>query len=148
MLPKRWKPEDLPQAVQRSKSWTELFKALGLKRTGGHQVRRWIVKLGLITSHFTGEWQPQHKLADAEVFCENSAHLSAAKRRFYSRTPDICMLCGQSPMWNGQALKFEVDHENGNKRDCRWENLRKVCPNCHSQTDTYCGRNRTKAHGA
>lgn len=146
--PKKWKVDDLPTAVQRSKSWTDLFIALGLKRSGGDQVRRWIVKLGLSTAHFTGEWQSQHKFSDAEVFCLNTSHPYAATRRFYSRTPDVCMLCGQTDVWNGQPLKLEIDHVNGNKKDCRWENLRKVCPNCHSQTDTYCGRNRTKAHGA
>jgi hypothetical protein len=142
--PKKWKVEDLPAAVQQSKSWTELQKMLGLKRSGAAQVRRWIQKLNLSIAHFTNEWQPQHVLSEEEVFCENSKHPWRAKQRFYKRTPEQCMLCPQGSTWNGQALRFQIDHQNGNKHDCRWDNLRKVCPNCHSQTDTFCGRNRVK----
>lgn len=146
--PKKWKVADLPAAVQKSKSWTDLFIVLGLKRSGGGQVRRWIEKLGLSTKHFTGAWQSKYVLSDDEVFCVDSKHRWRAKDRFYERTPNQCMLCSQGPLWNGQSLRFQIDHKNGNKHDCRWENLRKICPNCHTQTETFCGRNRVKAHGA
>ncbi len=44
--------------------------------------------------------------------------------------------------WNGKELICELDHINGNPKDHRLENLRILCPNCHSQTDTFCGRNK------
>lgn len=83
---------------------------------------------------------PVH-IPDDLVFVINSVHSSIAKVRFYSRTPDICAKCGQGPIWQGQPLRFHVDHKNGDSKDDRWENLEKLCPNCHSQTDTYAGRN-------
>jgi len=146
--PQLWNPEDLSEAVKASKSWTQLFALLGLKRTGGNQApRRWIKRLGLSTEHFDAEWMPHHKTSDEEVFCEKSRHYHIAKRRFYARTPNICMVCGQDKTHNGRPLRFQVDHKNGNSTDCRWANLQKVCPNCHTQTDTYAGRNRVRMDG-
>lgn len=55
-----------------------------------------------------------------------------------------CSCCGQLPEWNGKPLQLQVDHVNGNPKDNKIENLRVLCPNCHSQTDTWSGRNITK----
>ena len=44
--------------------------------------------------------------------------------------------------WLGKSLSLQIDHINGHNNDHRLENLRLLCPNCHSQTDTYCGRNK------
>lgn len=49
--------------------------------------------------------------------------------------------CGISE-WNGRQLNCQLDHINGNPKDHRLENLRILCPNCHAQTDTYCGKNK------
>jgi DNA-binding CsgD family transcriptional regulator len=40
---------------------------------------------------------------------------------------------------------LQIDHQNGDHADNRKENLRELCPNCHSQTDTYCGKNKKVA---
>lgn len=47
-----------------------------------------------------------------------------------------CEECGCSE-WNGKQLNCELDHINGNSSDHRLKNLRIICPNCHSQTETY-----------
>jgi len=145
--PKKWKLEDLPLAVRQAKSWTGACLALGLKANNGANLKKWVVQLGLSTDHFTGEWRSRRKLSDAEVFCQDSKHVWAAKNRFYKQTPDTCMLCGQGTIWNGRPLRFQIDHKNGDGGDCRRENLQKICPNCHTQTDTYCGRNRVATDG-
>lgn len=51
-----------------------------------------------------------------------------------------CAVCGLT-RWRGQPLSLHLDHINGDTNDNRLKNLRLLCPNCHSQTDTYCGRN-------
>jgi hypothetical protein len=50
--------------------------------------------------------------------------------------------------WNGQPLKLQLDHINGINDDNRLENLRFICPNCHSQTITYAGKNTKGVRGS
>lgn len=52
-----------------------------------------------------------------------------------------CGVCGITD-WNGNPLAMELDHIDGNCHNHRLENLRMICPNCHAQTDTYCGKNK------
>lgn len=47
-----------------------------------------------------------------------------------------CEVCGTSS-WCGQPIKCELHHVNGDRTDHRLENLQIICPNCHSQTDTF-----------
>jgi uncharacterized protein YlaI len=51
----------------------------------------------------------------------------------------VCEICSLSE-WNDKPLKLHLDHINGKNIDNRLENLRFLCPNCHSQTETYCGK--------
>jgi 5-methylcytosine-specific restriction endonuclease McrA len=57
---------------------------------------------------------------------------------------NICMICGLRE-WRGKTLSMHLDHVNGRKNDHRLENLRMLCPNCHSQTETYGGRNKRRS---
>lgn len=51
-----------------------------------------------------------------------------------------CENCGQDNNWNGNFLSLHMDHINGNNKDNRLENLKILCPNCHSQTPTFSGK--------
>lgn len=51
-----------------------------------------------------------------------------------------CMCC-QNTTWNGQPIPLELDHIDGVRDNHLESNLRLLCPNCHAQTETYCGKN-------
>lgn len=83
-----------------------------------------------------------------EVFKENSSYSRAfAKRQILRRNliEEKCQSCGLGKEWNYSSLTLQLDHINGKNKDHRIENLRFLCPNCHSQTHTYCGK-ATKIH--
>lgn len=50
---------------------------------------------------------------------------------------DFCFECGQEGMWNGKKLRLQLDHIDGNSDNNSLDNLRILCPNCHTQTETY-----------
>ena len=92
---------------------------------------------------FDNQWR---KHEEEDLFVENSSVCpSTIRRRLKNiKAPNACDVCNMPPIWNGQPLKLQLDHINGNKKDNRVLNLRWICPNCHSQTDTYTGKNRYK----
>ncbi len=59
--------------------------------------------------------------------------------------PKRCALCDNDGIWHGRPIPLEVDHIDGDWRNNRVENLRLLCPNCHSVTDTYRGRGKGRA---
>jgi len=67
---------------------------------------------------------------------------STIKRRLLDAgiLKNVCDECALTE-WRGRALQMHIDHINGVSNDNRLENLRMLCPNCHSQTPTYGGRN-------
>ena len=50
--------------------------------------------------------------------------------------------------WNGRKLTLQVDHIDGNPGDDRPENVRLICPNCHSQTEFLGGANKGRGRAA
>jgi len=82
----------------------------------------------------------------SNVFVENGMHGNSVINRIikdYDIIPyDKCWLCGLSEWINGKLI-LEIDHINGISNDHRIENLRFLCPNCHSQTETFRSKNIT-----
>lgn len=52
-----------------------------------------------------------------------------------------CDKCGNKGFWEGERLSLQLDHINGDSYDHRLDNLRILCPNCHSQTPTFGSKN-------
>ena len=153
----RYTEEVLQEAVAASVSVAGVLRYLGVAQTGGGHahISRTIKRMGIDTSHFTGQgWrrgrrfpqqlEPSHWL---RVLPPGSPRISGDRlRKALLRTgrPYVCVMCGNSGTWLLRPMTLHVDHINGDYLDCRPENLRFLCPNCHSQTPTYAGRNMGK----
>lgn len=137
--------EQLSEAVKKACSVMEVLRILGIKQAGGshsHYKRR-IVKLGLDMTHFTGQASNKGKVSNQRLSKEEILILRSDGRRqasfrltralLESNIEHKCSKCGQGPEWMGNPLTLDVDHINENWLDDRLENLRFLCPNCHSQ---------------
>ena len=62
------------------------------------------------------------------------------KRKVFLEQGSCCNGC-KIKNWRGKPLSFELEHKDGNKLNNKRENLEVLCPNCHSQTSTWRGRN-------
>lgn len=153
MRQKKWNDESFKKAVKDSFSIAEVLRKLGLRPRGGNYktVHIYIKKLGLNIDHFTGQgWNIDNKFGLTnsrpleEILVINSPYRStwSLKRRLlkHGLLGNICSVCKINE-WNGKMLTLHLDHINGINNDNRLSNLRLLCPNCHSQTVTYCGKN-------
>ncbi|MFI5973840.1 HNH endonuclease signature motif containing protein [Streptomyces sp. NPDC051452] len=156
----KWTREVLEPVVAASVSVNEVVRRLGLDSVGGHQanIARRIKAYGMDTSHFTPVVRTermrnnQRRRTPGEILVEDtSAHPCRVPSRRLKRAmrelgvEERCALCGVEPVWLGRPLPLEVDHVNGDWRDNRLGNLRLLCPNCHSTTDTYRGRGKGRS---
>lgn len=79
-----------------------------------------------------------------EIFTENSRYSNELVKQRIVKDNLLeyrCSKCGIDS-WQGETIVLDLDHINGDNTDNRLGNLRYLCPNCHSQTDTYKGRNK------
>lgn len=81
---------------------------------------------------------------NSEIFVENSKYSNELVKQRINKDNLIEYKCSKCSIdsWQGETIVLDLDHINGNNRDHRLENLRYLCPNCHSQTDTFKGRNK------
>lgn len=81
----------------------------------------------------------EDKLKNGELVSAHTMKLAFKTMSLYA-----CSECGNKGNWNGKELSLQVDHIDGNSDNNAFENLRILCPNCHSQTETYGYKGRTK----
>lgn len=151
----RFTREQLTDAARTSTSISAMMRSLGMNpRVGssGNALRKRLQVLGIDTSHFSGSgWAKglnsnKRKSAD-EVLCRlppcsRKVETHVLRRAMLeSGFKEECVLCGLGRVWRGRPLVIQIDHIDGDTLNNLKSNLRFVCPNCHSQTDTYGNKN-------
>ena len=144
--------------IKKSFSIAEVCRYYNIRSVGGNYktIKKYVKIFNVDISHFTGQgWNTGTKFKPfsktillKDILIENSTYTSTAllKKRLIKKglKENKCEKCGLTN-WNDKELIMHMDHINGNNLDHRLENLRILCPNCHSQTDTYCSKNRNKS---
>ena len=150
---KSWTEEKLKEAVKTSTSVRQVLKKLNLKEAGGNysQIKKYLGFYNITTSHFTGRgWNKGKRglgkpiLPLEQILVQNSTFQSyKLKKRLFKANikKQFCELCGWSKQSVDGRIPLELDHINGNSKDNRLENLRILCPNCHSLQITHRGKN-------
>lgn len=153
--------EQFINAIRNNKSIAGVLRELNLCAFGSTYRAFKILakKLGVNTEHFTGQgWlrgqknKFRKKMPLENILIQDSDYSGTSRLKLRLVTEgylvDICSSCNLNPFWNGKKITLHLDHINGINTDNRIENLRILCPNCHSQTETFAGRNTQKARKA
>lgn len=145
--------EQFVELLKKSSTISEVLFKLGYTVKGNSwgysQVKRRMDDLNLDYSIFKGKSavikiNKLNNIKKEDILKENCKHQRIVLRRYVIKNnliPYKCAICGCTE-WQGKTLSLELDHINGVNNDNRLENLRFLCPNCHSQTSTYGSRNQ------
>ncbi|MFI6286582.1 HNH endonuclease signature motif containing protein [Streptomyces sp. NPDC051018] len=142
--------DELVSAVTASVSLAGVLRTLGIVDTGSGRalVQRGLEAHGISTDHFRGQshlrgTRSPYRRPSADILRKLPPGSSRTKTFLLRRAlddldaPHHCSACGIGDIWQGKRLVLEIDHINGDRRDNRIENLRYLCPSCHSQTRSF-----------
>jgi hypothetical protein len=149
-----WTDDDLRRAVADSRSLSQAIRKLGMVPAGANfdHIRRRVRELSIDTGHFLGkgwnvglQFRPNAPLPLDQVLVAGrwTSTYNLKQRLFKAGLKKAeCELCGWAVRAPDGRVPVELDHINGDKNDNRLDNLRVLCPNCHSLQPTHRGLNK------
>lgn len=145
--------DEIIKLLNTSKSLREVLNKLGYKSTNGSGtyaiLRNECLKRNITIPeyNYSGDGSFGKRIPDNDVFCENSTYLRQnLKDRIIKNNliEYVCSECKLDGEWNGKPISLQLEHKNGVNNDNRLDNLTFLCPNCHSQTESYGGKSKKK----
>lgn len=150
---------EFKRIVEESYTYADICRKIGWKPQGGNYkvVKKYIKELNLDTSHFTGyatnicNRLNRDKEKNVEDYLTTNSYIKADRLKWKLFSTGLkkyrCEKCGRTH-WEGEQISLQLHHINGDNTDNRLENLQILCPNCHSQTDNYCGANKASINNS
>lgn len=153
MTKHRYSEQQLKDAIMNSRSYRQALITLGIASKGGNYrvIHNAIKKYNIDISHFTNcSWAKGQKLGHKRPLSEylsNNFPTTSHRLRLRLISENIfehkCSSCNLNT-WKDRPIPLELDHIDGNHSNNNLDNLRLLCPNCHSLTDTFRGKNKKK----
>ena len=156
---KHWEEESLRKVIASSQSVRDALRRMGLRGAGGNYryFEMYVEKYHIDIGHFLGKGWSKNKRVPKEpvrtleeILVQNSNFsIHQLKKRLFRvglKRPK-CEECGWAKRSEDGRIPIEIDHINGDHSDNRLENLRILCPNCHSMKLTHRGRNKGVRRG-
>lgn len=143
--------DDLLKALRTSTSIHQTLKRLGLSATGSaypslkkaaHEYGIDIeAELGILPEPIAPSLRTRFKPIDEILTKGKKCH--NLRERLFQEGIFVSYECNECHImdWNGEPIALQIHHKNGDKTDNRRDNLELLCPNCHTDTSTYAGRN-------
>ena len=146
-----WSEEKIREAVKVSQNKCDVLRHLNIPIAGNNisTLKRKIEKYGIDISHFTGKKSIRNDAAYVPYSeYENGGKkikTFALKKKLFKEglKEQKCEMCGLTE-WMGKPIVLQLHHKDGNNQNNSLDNLMILCPNCHSQTENYCGKSKEK----
>jgi hypothetical protein len=142
---------EIQKILNESNSFVQVLEKLGLNaHSGNHRTLKQRIKIDclkideLSKKRKAKQSSIKNKIPLSDIMIENSTYgTNHLKERILKENiiKYICEKCGNEGNWMNQKLVLQLEHKNGKPKDHRLENICFLCPNCHSQTDTFAGKN-------
>ena len=149
-----WSKERLEDTVKQANCWFNWLEILDIPKRGYNYrtLKNKASDYGLDVSHFNYEYAKTHNggrsavsQTTSEFFSPNNSHnMGILKREYIERIlggEAKCEICGIKT-WLGKPIVLQIHHLDGNHKNNSVDNLQLLCPNCHTQTDTYSNKKR------
>jgi hypothetical protein len=144
--------DKIKMLVEQSESTVDFLRKCGFNTRGGRfrTFHKIVKEYGIDISHFAERTNIKRRttntLTEKEVKEKLLIKLPVFKKVKhyiikYNLIPYVCEKCNMADIWQNEKLILQLDHRDGDNTNNVLENLRFLCPNCHSQTTTYGGRN-------
>lgn len=153
----KYTKEKLQPLVDVSTSFADLARRLGLAPIGSNttNLSHRCKQHGIDTSHFSGQAHMRGRAARNRQSADDilvvgtkergRIDASVLTRALLEKGVEYrCSVCDMEPEWLGKPLRFQVDHKDGQYWNNTQNNLRFICPNCHTQTDNWGKKSRDR----
>lgn len=133
--------DDFKIMVKSSNTYADVLRACGYTNMGNTKIVKKRIKLLELDVTHIANYKPVigSKIALEDILVEQSTYNSTLLKQRLIDEYNWVYECSECKItkWNHKPITFDLDHINGIHSDNRIENLRLLCPNCHSQTSTY-----------